>query len=366
MVRMMSFSKPLLWCCVLFFLISGVSAFSVAKQAVDPTGTLNPGDTVNVSYTVYAASGAAFPSYDDLQFVTDLNDPTWSYSIIVNGVENVRPHEGGHTLTIAGFELGYRNRDEVVVKVSLRGKISLSSAPGAIKTLVKIQEIDARGYAIPNSIVTIDHLIGEPTPPPTPAFGSIAVTSTPPGANVYLDNAYKGFTPLTLDAVPNGNHGVIIRLEGYEEASPTIVVMGNLQPVNVVLIPKATTRISTAATTAGATGAAIVTPGQTVAVPVPGSGSLSVTTSPPGALVYIDGQMKGVTPATIPGLSAGVHSVTLIMTGYSDLKTTITIDAGTNSEYITGLSPVQKTPGFEVIPALLSLGGLVAIRKIRK
>lgn len=365
MIRKISFLKPVLWCCLILLLISGVSAFSVAKQAVDPSGVLNPGDGVNVSYTVYAASGTAFSSYDDLQFVTELNDPLWSYSIIVNGVENVRPVDDGRTLTIAGFELGYRNQDEVMVKVTLKGIIPLSSVPGATKTMVKIQELDARGYAIPNTVVTIDRLIGNPTPPPTPALGSIAVTSTPSGANVYLDNAYKGFTPLTLDTVPNGNHVVVIRLDGYDESSQTIVVMGNLKPVSATLNSKAT-QIPTAATTPGVTGTATVKPGQTVAVPVPQSGSLSVTTSPQGALVYVDGLVKGVSPTTIPGLSPGVHSVSLVMTGYSDLKTTITIEAGTTSEYITGLPLVQKTPGFEMILALLSLSVLLVIRNIRK
>jgi hypothetical protein len=230
---------------------------------------------------------------------------------------------------------------------------------------VKIQELDARGYAIPHTIVTIDRLIGEPTPLPTPAFGSIAVTSTPPGANVYLDNAYKGFTPLTLESVPNGNHVVVLRSDGYDESSQTVMVMGNLQPVSAALNSRAT-QMPTAATTAGVTGTATVKPGQTVFIPEPQSGSLSVTTSPPGALVYIDGVMKGVSPATIPGLSAGVHSVHLILPGYSDLKTSITVDAGTTSEYITGLSPVPKTPGFELVSALISIGGLVVIRKIRK
>ncbi|MEI7857724.1 MAG: PEGA domain-containing protein [Methanomicrobiales archaeon] len=314
---------------------------------------------------VYVASGTAFPSYDDLEFITTLNDPVWSYSILVNGVENARPSDIGRILKIAGFELGYRNQDEVMVKVLLKGTIAPSSAPGETKTLVKIQELDARGYAIPNTIVTIDHLIGAPTPLPTLAFCSISVATSPPGANVYLDNVYKGFTPLTLDAVPNGNHVVVLRLDGYEEVSRTIVVIGDLQPVNADLSAKIT-QTPTAATSAGATGTVTMKPGQTVAVTVPGSGSLSVTTSPPGALVYIDGVMKGVSPSTIPGLSPGVHSITLMLTGYSDLKTTITVDSGTTSEYITGLSPVQKTPGFELLLALLSLCGIMVIRKCRK
>jgi hypothetical protein len=67
------------------FIVFGASAFMVSPVSVDPSGVLNPGDPVNVSYTVYAATGTAFPSFDDLQFVTELDNPRWTYSIIVNG-----------------------------------------------------------------------------------------------------------------------------------------------------------------------------------------------------------------------------------------------------------------------------------------
>jgi hypothetical protein len=288
----------------------------------------------------------------------------WSYSIIVNGVENVRPAVGARSLTLGGFELSYRNQDEVVVKASLRATIPVTAAQGAPKTLVKIQEIDARGYAITTTIVTIDHLIGLPTPTPTPAFGSIAVSSSPSGANVYLDNAYRGFTPLTLEGVPNGNHVVTFKLDGYEDTSRSLSVMGMMQQVNAVLTTMATP-VPTAETTVPATRTTTLRPGQTV-VPVPGSGSLSVTTSPPGAFVYIDGVMKGVSPAMIPGLPSGDHSVSLVLDGYTPLKTNITIEAGKMSEYTTGLPAAPKTPGFGMIIALMSLGGIAAVQKIRK
>jgi phage replication-related protein YjqB (UPF0714/DUF867 family) len=81
--------------------------------------------------------------------------------------------------------------------------------------------------------------------------------------------------------------------------------------------------------------------------------------------VYVDGAMMGVTPTTIPMLSEGPHSVTLAMDGYQDLKTTITINAGTTSEYITGLSKTTKAPGFAAGIAALSIGLLFLYRKIR-
>ena len=217
---MQNLSKLVFWGLGIVFLVSGVSAFTVTGVTINPPGTLEPGDAVNVSYTVYAASGTAFPSYDDLQFISGLDDTAWSYSIVVNGVENTRPAVGGRTVTISGFELAYRNQDEVLVKVSTRGRIPPASAPGSIKNLVTIQEIDSRGYTINSTIVTVSHLIGTPTPTPTPSVGSISVTSSPSGANIYLDNVYKGLSPLIIDAVPNGNHVIVLRLDGYEDSFP--------------------------------------------------------------------------------------------------------------------------------------------------
>ena len=125
--------KPAIVCCALLFMVHGVAAFSVGSVSVSPSGYLYPGNSVNVSYTVYAASGTAFPSYDDLQFITGLDDPKWTYSVVVNGVKNTRPVTGGKILTINGFELGYRNQDEVTVQVVLRGSIRQAQRWGSIK-----------------------------------------------------------------------------------------------------------------------------------------------------------------------------------------------------------------------------------------
>ena len=222
--------------CLLAVLVPVVSAFTVSSIIVSPSGTLDPGDPVNISYTVYAASGVAFPSYDDLQFVTELNDPVWSYTIAVNGVKNIRPVEGGRVLTISGFELSYQNRDEVIVTVSLSGDIPPGWAPGANRTLVRIQELDSRGAVIPYSVVVIDRFIGLPTPTPTPSFGTLAVSSTPSGSDVYIDNAYKGLTPVSISAVPNGNHVLLVKRDGYQDYSRTVTVMGDTQTITASLV----------------------------------------------------------------------------------------------------------------------------------
>lgn len=365
MVKILSIPKLALLGLGIVFLVSGVSAFTVTGVTINPPGILEPGDAVNVSYTVYAASGTAFPSFDDLQFVSGLDDTAWSYSIVVNGVENARPLVGGRTVTISGFELAYRNQDEVIVKASIRGRIPLTSAPGLTKNLVTVQELDSRGYTINSTIVNVGHLIGTPTPTPTPSVGSISVTSIPSGANMYLDNAYKGLTPLTIDAVPNGNHIIVLRLDGYEDSSRNLSINGNSPAVNIALNPLPTPTPS-ATSTLQPTATGTIPPEQTASIPSEEYGALSITTSPPGAAVYIDGEMKGVTPATIPGLAAGKHSILLNLTGYTALNTTITINAGKTAEYSTGLSASAKTPGFAVFGVALSLGMLLVFRNMRK
>jgi hypothetical protein len=354
--------KLALFYCALLFLVHGVPAFTVGSVSVDPSGNLYPGNSVNVSYTVYAAYGTAFPVYDDLQFITELDDPQWTYSIAVNGVKNTRPVTGGRTLTINGFELGYRNQDDVTVQVVLRGTIPAGAALGANKTLVKIQELDARGYSIAYSAVNIDRLVGEPTLPPTLAYGSIMVTSSPSGADVYIDNVYKGLTPAVFSSIPNGNHVVLIKLGGYPDFSKYVTVTADNQTVNAAFNQQTAAPLTTPSPaqipTAGA--------GSATSAPAGGYGSLSITTTPAGALVYVDGTMMGVTPTTIPMLTEGPHSITLVMDGYQDLKTTITINAGTTSEYITGLSKTTKTPGFAAGIAAISIGLLLLFRKMRE
>ena len=357
--------------CLLVVSVCPAAAFSVSSVSVSPSGDVYPGDPVNVSVTVYAASGTAFPSYDDLQFVTELDDPVWSYTIIVNGVENVRPPERGKSLTLSGFELNYQNKDEVIVKTVLRAHVPATAPLGAEKTFITVQELDARSYVISSSVVEVRHLVGQPTPTPTPAFGSIAVTSEPSGATVYLDNAIKGITPVTLDSVPNGEHTVLLRLDGYSDFTEETTVMGDQPAVSAVLNPKSATISPTTISSSvvpsvsgtAATGTTMIP--QTTAMA--STGTLSVTTEPPGAIVYIDGEMKGITPATIPGLTAGTHTIRLILDGYEDFTTTTEIPAGTTSEFMTGLAKRNQAPGFTpeiVIGALvMSAAVFLSVRK---
>ena len=101
-------------------------------------------------------------------------------------------------------------------------------------------------------------------------------------------------------------------------------------------------------------------------VVAPATGSLSVTTTPAGATIFIDGVQRGVSPATVPGLAPGSHTLLLMMNGYNDLTATVTITAGQTATYTTdlplfastALPATKKTPGFGVIAGLAAVGAM--------
>jgi len=75
------------------------------------------------------------------------------------------------------------------------------------------------------------------TTSPVPGSGSISVSSNPSGANIYIDNEYKGLTSLTLQKVENGNHVVKVRLAGYQDWTRNVAVYGNSQSLFATLAP---------------------------------------------------------------------------------------------------------------------------------
>jgi hypothetical protein len=72
---------------------------------------------------------------------------------------------------------------------------------------------------------------------PTQTTGSIAVSSIPSGASIYLDGSYQSTTPYTITNVQAGSHTVTLKLSGYQDWSTTVnVVARQTSPVSTPLI----------------------------------------------------------------------------------------------------------------------------------
>lgn len=85
----------------------------------------------------------------------------------------------------------------------------------------------------------------------------------------------------------------------------------------------------------------------------PGTGTLSVVTSPAGAQVFVNDVLLGLSPATIPGLTAGSYNLRLEKSGYRQKTVRIVIVEGKITEYSTALD--AESGGTVIVPIIAAV-----------
>ncbi|MDD1702962.1 MAG: hypothetical protein LUQ31_08300 [Methanoregula sp.] len=153
--------KGLVLFVVLVACVQVVSAsFTMSTVTINPSGDLTPGTAVTVSYAInFASSGdETFSSSDSLQMQTDLEKPTWTWTLVLNDVENSRPQSTNKILTLSGWDISYPSSVSESVKVTLEGTApSVTSTTN--KTLIKIKELDSNSNEISGSTVSYTTLV---------------------------------------------------------------------------------------------------------------------------------------------------------------------------------------------------------------
>jgi serine/threonine-protein kinase len=149
---------------------------------------------------------------------------------------------------------------------------------------------------------------------PAPLPGKITVRSVPAGATVTIDGKPAGRTPLTESGLSLAGHSVVLTRPGFVTESHR-VTLSRRAPASTV---SATLKAERRAPAAPAASAA----------PAAKTGSVSIDSRPRGAAITIDGRAIGQSPASIPGLTPGSHSLRLELSGYKPLVTTFTVKAG--------------------------------------
>ncbi|MBP1928325.1 hypothetical protein J2741_000872 [Methanolinea mesophila] len=77
---------------------------------------------------------------------------------------------------------------------------------------------------------------------PTTTLGTLAISSSPSAAEVYVDNVFRGYSPLTLNDISPGSHAITLRLAGYQDWQGNVQVSaGQTTSVQGTLIPVPTT-----------------------------------------------------------------------------------------------------------------------------
>ena len=113
------------------------------------------------------------------------------------------------------------NATEVYINIMVTNIVT-TRATGSFETVIDTHGLPPIDYTIRATSATAS---AEATLKLIPATaGSIAITSSPSGANAHLNNAYKGITPLTISDVDPGTHTIKLTLEDYLDWSQNVTV----------------------------------------------------------------------------------------------------------------------------------------------
>ena len=134
-----------------------------------------------------------------------------------------------------------------------------------------------------------------------PAPQQLRVVTRPPGATVMLDGRFAGVTretqPVILHGVGTGAHLLRVEKAGFAPLVRRLVIVPgkSLEPIELTPLP---------------------------------TGSVRVETTPLGAEVWVDGEWRGISPLTVPGLGAGRHRIRLRLTNHVDKQVAVEIRGG--------------------------------------
>jgi hypothetical protein len=174
------------------------------------------------------------------------------------------------------------------------------------------------------------------TQPQSSPPGFMNLTSTPTGASVVVNNAYRGATPLTITGLEAGTYNVTFTRFGYEKlSSPVAIESGSESDVNAILVPAV--------------------------------GSLAVNTSPAGSQLAVDGTYEGLSPATVANITQGGHTLMVTKAGFSTRNISFQVTAGQTSQVqvtleTAALPAAAVTRAAGLLPAtILASGGAVLL-----
>jgi hypothetical protein len=158
---------------------------------------------------------------------------------------------------------------------------------------VDLSRIGGAGYRTMS--VTLQRPGISTSPPVAP--GALILRSVPNESSVLLNGEYRGITPQKIENLEAGVYNVTFSHFGYvKQTLPVHVESGRTTEVDILLDPE--------------------------------KGSVAVITSPPGAVLMLDGADAGISPTTLQDIATGNHTLTAIKEGYAMTEQPVRIVAG--------------------------------------
>lgn len=150
--------------CGIICLVCITSAISVGNIAISPSGDLVSGVTrASASFIINfpSSGGYTFDNDHTLQMDTELDDAIWTYSILLDGIENPSKSEAGPNIRLSGWELSYPSNREISLKVKVQGTAPVVDVSKE-QILVSVRELDNRNAVVTGSQVTKTKMVLNP------------------------------------------------------------------------------------------------------------------------------------------------------------------------------------------------------------
>lgn len=154
--------------------------------------------------------------------------------------------------------------------------------------------------------------------------GTVTIASTPAGATIAIDGRDTGkVTPSSVN-IPSGQHALGLKAEGYLPYDSTVTVAeGQSHSVSATMVPLG--RVTEIKVKRGG----IFGMGKHADKDM---GSISIRTSPPGAIVMVNGQMAPKATPLEFQLNPGGYQLEIQLRGYKTVKKNIVVDAGAKND----------------------------------
>ncbi len=258
--------------------------------------TYTPGERIKIFFQVSRDSYVTIYNYDTIGRVKIIFPNQYSpHNFVrageVNSIEGlIDPRTRPGIEYVQGFALTrpmlIREKEKDLILKEFMPEVSKEYRSFTNKIKKIIQPLPPTVWASSNILSYVVRTIAPPT-----NYGRIIALSNPQGAKVYLDNVYRGVTPLNLDRITSGQHWIKFVMSGYQEWSSYISVS-----------PYRTTTVSADL------------------IPKPSYGSISISCNQSGAKIFLDGTYKKTTSSTKPvileDVKEGYHELTIIKDGF--------------------------------------------------
>lgn len=145
-----------------------------------------------------------------------------------------------------------------------------------------------------------------------PVLGLVLIHSQPTGAEITIDDALRGHTPLLLTDIRPGRYRVRANLQGSIPVEKMLDV-ADRSPQKLEIVMRSD------------------------------SGEIKCSSEPAGAEIAVNGAARGQTPSTVQGVPPGKVVVTLSLEGYRQYEETVEVQAGDELKVNATLKPLPAS-----------------------